>query len=216
MESPLLLESILVEKGQIPLLEGHAQRVYNTALAYDLSVSGAKQAAIAFKDAVATCVASDSYEKKTKCRVMYSLSSDNELLPLQIHEITMAAYHMREIRSLQVIEASELDYHHKFADRTDLNRLVSAKSVDFDDILITQNGLVTDTSYCNVVFERDGHYITPAKPLLPGVRRRMLIESGKVEETDIPIESIGHFDAVHLINAMIGLSELTLSLENIR
>lgn len=216
MESPLLLESILVQEGKIPLLEGHVQRVFDTALAYDLSVSGAKQVAIAFKNAVATCVASDTCEGKVKCRVVYSVSSDNQLLPLSIHEITMTAYEMKNIRSLQVVEAPELDYHHKFADRSGINKLVSSKSSGFDDVLITHNGLVTDTSYCNVVFERDGRYVTPAKPLLPGVRRRVLIESGKVEEADISIETVNQYDAIHLINAMIDLGELTINIKDVR
>lgn len=215
MKSPLLLESILVHEGRIPLLESHLSRVFRAAQDYDLSVAEAKQVAIAFRDAVATCVASGIYVEKTKCRVVYSVSSDEALLPLCIHEITMTPYTMRPIRSLEIVEASSLDYHHKYADRSGLNQLVQNKSSNYDDVLIIQNGLVTDTSYCNIVFEKNGRYVTPLKPLLPGVRRSTLIDLGWIELADIPWDTIGEYDAVHLINAMIDLGELTLDTESI-
>lgn len=215
MESPFLLETILVQQGNIPLLQGHVRRVFDTACAYGFSSFDAQHVAAAFNDAVLLHVASEDRNEKIKCRMVYSVSPDNKLLPICIHEITMTPYNIRMIQSLQIVEVPRLVYHHKFADRSMLNSLFSAKHAESDDILITQGGFVTDTSYSNVVFERDGLFVTPSKPLLLGVRRKHLIESGQVEVLDISADTIHEYDCVHLVNAMIGLGELVVDVNAI-
>jgi 4-amino-4-deoxychorismate lyase len=79
---------------------------------------------------------------------------------------------------------------------------------DCDDILIVKRGMVTDSSYSNVVFRGSyGNWVTPATYLLPGTRRASLIQQGLISETDISINDITKYTELKLINAMMGLDD---------
>ncbi len=132
-----------------------------------------------------------------KCRIAYG--------PF-IEKIEWERYSPATLRSLQLVDGSDLEYAFKYADRSGIARLMSLRG-EADDILIVQNGLITDTSYCNVVCF-DGHrYLTPAKPLLPGTCRARLLEQGIVEPSDIRPDELPRFKRIFLINAMLDLGD---------
>ncbi len=85
-----------------------------------------------------------------------------------------------------------------------------------DDILIVNKGLITDTSYSNVVFRKDNMYFTPNFPLLNGTKRQKLIENRIIEEAVINVETIKQYDRVWLINALLDIEDdVSLSVEQI-
>ncbi|HXK74959.1 MAG TPA: aminotransferase class IV [Bacteroidaceae bacterium] len=215
MKSPLLLETILVRQGKAPFLQLHEDRVFCTARDYGLPVLIAEKIVAIFDEVIQDYLESDISHEDYKCRVLYELVED-EKVPIIIHEVTMTPYTIREINSLQIMDGHHLDYHHKFADRTAINRLVDNRKPDCDDILIVQDGLVTDTSYCNIVFQKDDVLYTPKKPLLAGVRREHLLLSHQVIVKDIYVDQINQYDQVHLINAMIDLGESTVDVASIQ
>ena len=63
------------------------------------------------------------------------------------------------------------DYSFKFSNRKAIDDLLKFRN-GCDDILIVRNGLITDTSYSNVVFRKDNMYFTPNFPLLNGTKRQ--------------------------------------------
>lgn len=135
-------------------------------------------------------------ETKVKCRIIYHQS---------IHEITFERYLPGKIASLKLIEAS-VDYSFKRADRSALNALLAQKG-DCDEVLITRKGLITDTSFSNVVFSRGGRYFTPENPLLNGTRRQKLLREGVITEKKIDICSLSGYDRIYLINALLGMED---------
>jgi 4-amino-4-deoxychorismate lyase len=133
-----------------------------------------------------------------KCRVEY----DRE-----IHKIEFIPYTVKSTMSLKIIEDNNIEYYHKFADRNQIEKLFSKRETAAD-ILIIKNGMVTDTSYSNVVFrDHDGNWITPATCLLPGTRRTQLLNCGIIKEAIIAYSDIKKYSELKLINAMMGLED---------
>ena len=132
-----------------------------------------------------------------RCRVRYSH---------KIESVEYLPYTPKEIKTLKVVPA-EIDYHCKFADRSQLDRLLR-KNPDADDIIIEKAGLVTDTTIANIAFFDGKRWITPKKPLLEGTMRAYLIDQEFLQEEDIPSDWLERFEKVALMNAMLGFKIL--------
>lgn len=190
------IETIRLENGRFHLLELHQLRMAATIR----EVYGNNIAVPDIKDTlgIITDIPSDGIYK---CRIVY----DKE-----IHDIELQPYTPRNVRSLKVVEAPVgLDYHLKSCDRTALSSLASLKG-ECDEVIILKEGLITDTSYTNLIFHSNEGLYTPRTPLLKGVMRSHLLNNGVIQETDIRPEDI-HPDnrlgitEVSLINAMLPL-----------
>lgn len=133
-----------------------------------------------------------------KCRVVYDKNDTRvEFLP----------YEIKQVRSLKIIIDDKISYPYKFADRDKINRLVKMRGT-CDDILIVKNGMVTDTSYSNVVFlDSAGNWVTPATYLLKGTMRASLLQKGKICERNISVADIPKYTELKLINAILDLDD---------
>ena len=67
--------------------------------------------------------------------------------------------------------------------------------------------MVTDSSSANLVFRSANGLYTPKDFLLPGTKRKYLLDCGKITEASIGINDIGSFDSVHFVNAMMDLED---------
>jgi 4-amino-4-deoxychorismate lyase len=72
-----------------------------------------------------------------------------------------------------------------------------------DDILIIRQGLITDTSYCNILFFDGVRWVTPDEPLLRGTKRTALIEHGNVFPLRIAYGDLNYFSHFMLVNALL-------------
>jgi 4-amino-4-deoxychorismate lyase len=140
-----------------------------------------------------------------KCRVLY----DQEVRSIQFHP-----YQIHPVASLKLVEDNNIDYTYKYCDRNNINNLY-AKKDNYDDVLIIKKGLVTDTSYANIIFRRKDTWFTPTSCLLNGTMRSYLIDNGSIKEASITKQSIGSFESFKLINAMVGFDLPEVSIRNI-
>jgi 4-amino-4-deoxychorismate lyase len=124
----------------------------------------------------------------------------------QIREYHFSEYHPKNISSLQCVVDNHISYSHKFEDRSRIQNLFNQKG-QADDIIIIKNGLVTDSSYTNLAFLKDGNWYTPDTPLLPGTKRALYLEKGMMEETRITLGNLKSFEGVCLINAFLDLNK---------
>ncbi|MFA7027069.1 MAG: aminotransferase class IV [Sulfurovum sp.] len=136
-------------------------------------------------------------EKLYRCRVRYAK---------KIESVEYIPYTPKEIRTLKVVPA-EIDYRCKFADRSQLERLLR-ENPDADDIIIEKAGLITDTTIANIAFFDGRQWITPKKPLLEGTMRAYLIDQKFLREENIPSDLLDRFEKVALMNAMLGFTIL--------
>ncbi|MEW5841991.1 MAG: aminotransferase class IV [Bacteroidota bacterium] len=131
-----------------------------------------------------------------KCRVIYSEN---------IIAIDFQPYVKKSVRTLNIVHDNGISYAYKYEDRSKILRHLS--SAHADEILIVKNGLITDTSYSNVVFSDGKNYLTPAAPLLKGTKRAKLIDDKIIYEDEIRLGDLHKFKFVYLINAMLDLDE---------
>lgn len=151
----------------------------------------------------------ETYRKGiVKCRILYNEQG--------VKEVTYQPYTLPNIQTLRIIEDSDIDYSQKKLDRSSIDCLMSQRK-NSDDIIITQNGSFTDTSFCNVVFESEDGLYTPKIPLLKGTKRQFLLNLGIIKEREITSQDLNQYIRVYLINAMIDLEDkLCVEIKNIR
>lgn len=124
---------------------------------------------------------------------------------------SLSEYKMRNVQSLHIVTADDIRYSYKSTDRSCLDRLSKQKG-DADEILIVRNGLITDTSYTNVVLYDGTAWYTPKHPLLKGTMRQYLIDRGIISEKDIRVEDLNRYKEIRLINAMIDFGKISIKL----
>lgn len=120
--------------------------------------------------------------------------------------IEFAPYLPKSIRTLKPVYCDDIDYSYKYTDREKINSLLAQKE-DCDDILIIKKGLVSDTSFCNIVFFDGKRQLTPNMPLLRGVQRENLLRKKEIEEIRIELGDIKNFISFKLINAMLDFEQ---------
>lgn len=193
----MYIETIRLQQGEFRLLPLHIARLNATrSEAYGCAPMPEEFIRRSLNEAIAS--QPDAGNGIWKVRILY----DREL-----QKIEAEPYRPRPVNSLRLVESDSIDYHLKKADRSQLASLASMKG-DCDEVIIIRRGLVTDTSYSNLLFVSGSGLLTPSQPLLPGVMRRYLIDSGLVKEypltpADIlPGNRLGITEAI-MINAML-------------
>lgn len=140
-----------------------------------------------------------------KCRLVYDdVTREVEFIPYQI----------RPVNSLMIVEHDRISYEFKYKDRKTIDKLCTLKK-DCDDILIVKRGLVTDSSYANIVFRRGKEWFTPWSALLKGTQRQKLIDSNKLIQEEITMKDIRSFDTFKLINALLEFEGPEIDVKNI-
>lgn len=194
-----LLETIKIKDGVMQNVFLHNQRMNNSRL-----MLFGKDNFINLEEEID--LEDDDFDGIFKCRVLYSNAIEIiEILPYQI----------KKINSLKMVFDDSISYAHKFEDRKDISNLYLKKE-NCDDVLIIKDGFVTDTSYCNIVFDTGTKLITPSTPLLKGVKRQQLLNEKIIEEQEIKHTDIKLFNKAFLINSMFDLDDkMEIAVKNI-
>jgi len=140
-----------------------------------------------------------------KCRLVYDENST---------EVEFLPYIPKPVNTLKIVEHDRISYEHKYKDRSQIDRLFEKKQ-SYDDILIVRKGLITDSSYCNIVFRRGRRWYTPWSPLLKGTQRAKLLEHDLIQVEEIRVADLEEFETFRLINAMLEFEAPEVSIENI-
>ena len=131
---------------------------------------------------------------KVKLRISYGASCK---------DFTFSKYQKSTIKQLKLVFDDAITYDLKFEDRSAIDTLYHQRA-DCDDVLIVKKGLVTDTSYANIVFFDGFQWYTPSSFLLDGTCRQRLLDSGLIRERKIQPEDIYDFQGFQLVNALLG------------
>ena len=181
-----LFESIKVVDGRLINLKWHQQRV-------DRSVKKLYGDRQTFELASRLQVPEEFRAGMVKCRVSYGES---------LGPVTYSYYTRRTVSALQLIETQPFDYSIKYEDRSKLDQLYKLRGF-CDDILITHQGMLTDTSYSNIALYDGVNWYTPETPLLAGTQRARLLSQGKLVTAPIHVDHLRDFSKLVLINAML-------------
>jgi len=192
------VESIKLKDGVFFRLKYHQERVNN---AFDAFFPD-EQAISVFETLNEYAIPG---EGTYKCRIVY----DSDVLSVEF-----APYIRREIHTLKLVETELESSAFKSEDRAGFNAAFAQRG-DCDDVLLVKNGLLTDSSYSNIALFDGKDWITPRLPLIYGVNRTELLETGKLLEKDIPVDNLKDFQQIALFNAMIEFGEIILDIDKI-
>lgn len=184
-----LIETICYEKGVFQRIPLHEERMNRSrqllfGISDPLSISGLN-------------IPKSLKDQMVKCRITYSS---------MIEGIACEPYIHKSIKSLKLVWEDAIDYSHKYKNRESLNRLLGFRGV-CDEILIVKNGMITDTSFSNIVFLKGGTWYTPEYPLLPGTRRADYLRKNRIFTRVIKPEDLGQYEEARLINSMRSLED---------
>ncbi len=181
---PTFIESIRVFEQQFAQLEAHQERVNRTFESYFPRQSPIDLSRLTIPDKLG--------EGLFKCRVVYGTV---------VQEINFQPYQMANIQSLTLIEVPEMQYNFKFTERTALQAAYLQRG-EADDVLITQQGFLRDTSYGNIALWNGQQWLTPKVPLLEGTQRKRLIQAHVIFPAPIHTKDLESFTHFKVFNAM--------------
>ena len=188
-----LLETIQVRDGQFQNIEYHNKRFNTSRLElFGLSIFQCLENLIK--------IPSECSEGIFRCRVMYEK---------EIQSVTFTPYIYKEIKTLKLVDIGDWDYSYKYADRNFMSNLL-AENKDFDEVIMTRNGFITDCTIANLAFWDGENWFTPPTLLLKGTKRQQLLDNQEIIEREIKIEDLEKYEGVCLINAFRDLSITSL------
>ncbi len=186
----MFLESICINDGRPENLEAHIERMHLTALEHGFRLP--------VLPTIASVLPNHLTQGKVKWRILYRE---------EIQTMEFLPYKPKTVRSLRLVEGNP-DYTFKYADRSALEDLLTQKG-DCDEILVVREGLVTDTSYSNVVLQQGDQFYTPTSYLLNGTRRQQLLRSGRIKEREIRATDLTGTTASFLLTPLLDIGETT-------
>jgi len=186
-----LFESIRVEGGQTHLLHYHQARIERSYL--------------------------QLFQKKCSWRLESILP---ELPITGLHKLRflyndhaftfeLVPYKVRKIETLKCVEINTYNYDLKLTDRSGIDQAFALRG-DCDDVLMTKNGLLTDTSYCNILLFDGTDWVTPVEPLFAGVQREYLLDEKIIKVGEIPEKDLDNYESFMLVNAMLVFNYIKL------
>lgn len=178
-----LLESIRVEGGQAYLLHYHQARIEHSYR--------------------------QLFQKECPWKLISLLP---ELPTIGLHKLRflynkrtfsfeIAPYEARKIQSLKCVEINTYNYDLKFTDRCGIDQAFALRG-GCDDVLMTKNGLLTDTSYCNILLFDETDWITPSQPLIKGAQRDYLLDQKMIKGGCAHKGYLALYIGLQLINAL--------------
>lgn len=184
------LETLCIVDGIPRHLFWHQHRIKATLQHFYPGMAEA-HAPFDLQDVLASCPVPSS--GKIKCRILYDLHTLS---------VEFVSYQQHEIRRLKLVEIPEgFDYRYKYADRSHIDKWYAQRG-RADDILMTRDGWVTDTSYANIAFRNGDKWYTPSLPLLAGTTWKRLICEGVLIPRPIHQTDLHRFEAFRIFNAM--------------
>ncbi|MGE5424200.1 MAG: aminotransferase class IV [Syntrophothermus sp.] len=194
----LLFETIRIQEG-IPLyLDWHGERMERSVREFFLVRKHFRQLEIT--------VPEEFSKGLVRCNIIY----DQE-----IREIRFTRYQRRLIRTFRLVSSAAIHYSYKFYERKALEDLYNMRG-NADEVIIIKNGLITDTTFSNLIFYDGNRWFTPSHPLLKGTCRERLIAEKTIEEREISPRELHYYCGCRIINAMTWPEETEMvKMENI-
>lgn len=197
MNSIRFIESLKVVGGEFMNIELHQQRIDISSKIFSINKK------IVLKD---INIPKSNNDFVQKCRILYS---NDDLI------ISFSEYKQRKIESLKLVFDDSIDYSFKFEDRQRFKQLYD-KRENCSDIIIVKNGLLTDTSFSNIILFDGENYFTPSSFLLNGTMRQKLLSDKRIIEKEIKYDELSNYNRIILINALNSIEDnLSIKIENI-
>ncbi|MDD0824517.1 aminotransferase class IV family protein [Mannheimia sp. AT1] len=178
-----LFETISVLDGQVQNLSYHQQR-------FEQAVKEFFGCNPAFCLAEILIIPAEFQTGKVRCRIDYNATQ---------FEVKFYPYQPKQITQFRCVEVKNWDYHLKFSDR---KRFDLFNILQNEEVIIINNGNVSDCSIGNLLFLKQGVWYSPQDYLLKGTQLTALIDQNKVMLTKIRKEDLKQYESIMMINAL--------------
>lgn len=178
-----LFETISIIDGQVQNLAYHQAR-----FDYAMNHYFHTQQAVRLADLFA--IPEKFIQGNVRCRIDYNTMD---------FQVNYYAYQPRKIECFECVYVENLDYQFKYADREQLDSL---KTNECDEIIIINNGFVSDCTVGNLLFYKENTWYSPNSYLLKGTQLSKLIDENKITLTEIKAENIFEYEKIMMINAL--------------
>lgn len=136
------------------------------------------------------CVPDEFQQGSVRYRIDYNASEFQQQFSL---------YSPRKINSFQCVYTEDLDYRFKYSDR---KRLDSLKTLQADEVIIINNGKVSDCTIGNLLFLKQGQWFSSQDYLLKGTQLTKLVETGVVDFVQITAQDLLQYEQIMMVNAL--------------
>lgn len=188
-----ILEALLCEDGEVLWPDAHLDRMAASASYFDFRFD--QNAALKAIDSVR------SQEGAQKIRLI--LSRDGAVTATS-EPVGSSAPVDVVIDEDRTVDPTDVFLFHKTS-RREVYEEAALRHPEAGDVILTNvNGEVTEATSANVIALIDGEWVTPplSSGLLPGVHRRMLIESGELHERVLTPADLRAADEVVLLSSV--------------
>lgn len=198
-----LLETFLLEDGQLFLKENHRKRLKQSADYFNFAFDERKLTNTLQQ-------LQESYQSGAwRIRLLLDCNGTitTEIFPL----VTMENRDV--ILAEEAIDKNNVFHYHKTTERTMFDHYRKQLNNKYFDVLLwNENREITEFSIGNVVVKIDGKLVTPPVEcgLLPGTFREQLIEDGVIEEAVVTLDDLPNVETIWFINSVRKWIEVSL------
>ncbi len=191
-----LLESLLLENGEIFLLENHLKRLKESAdyFGYQTDLKTVKEKLNQF--------ASQHHAGLFKIRL---LIAEDGKITVEGQPLEQQMAPLKVMLALEPVDQNNPFLYHKTTNRAIYEPFQQQKTADvFDMLFWNKDGEITEFTNGNVVAELDGELWTPPvkSGLLAGTFREMLLETGEIREKTITLSDLKNCRKIWFINSV--------------
>ncbi|MDP8170723.1 aminotransferase class IV family protein [Pasteurella skyensis] len=198
-----LFETLAIIDGKVQNLPYHQQRVD-----YAIKHYFKRTQAVRLDQIFTNFTLPRAFQKElVRCRIDYNATD---------FKINVYPYTPHKIDTFQCVYSQNLEYQFKYTNR---EQLTSLKNTHCDEIIIINNGFVSDCSIGNLIFFKENQWYSSKHFLLKGTQLSYLLEQKKVKLIDIPYQKIVEFEKIMMINALNPFEEnkgITISKNSIK
>jgi len=191
-----LLETLLLERGQVFLATAHLRRLADSARCCGFVFDEG-----ALRRRLADCAAAHPVGRH-RLRLLLDRHGAVELRAQPLADGHGAPW--RVALASHPVDAADPWLRHKTT-RRELYDRHRAEWPGCDDVLLyNRSGLLTESCIANLVLQIDGDLLTPALHcgLLPGTFRGELLARGEIREAELPLAELRRAERLWLINSL--------------
>lgn len=178
-----LFETIAIIDGKVQNIFYHQQRMNNAFRYYFKQENN-----FALSEMINI---PEEYQKGlVRCRIDYNTKE---------YQVQFFHYIPKAIKTFQCVYVENFDYQFKYTDRLELEQL---KQTACDEIILVNNGFISDCSIGNLLFLKQGKWYSPNHYLLKGTQLSYLLDEQKISLVDIPVEALFDYEQIMVINAL--------------
>lgn len=196
-----LLETIGLINGHFIILKNHINRMKQSAQYFNFPIH--------IKSIKTKLMKISKKYSNGKYIVRILLDKLGEI-SIEVSPLTMSKERPKVTLAKKAIFSKNPFLYHKTTERSIYEK--HHQSGVFDVLLWNENKEITEFTRGNVVFEKDGQFITPPVTcgLLPGTFREFLLKQNKLKERIVLKEDVHNYQKIYFINSVRGWIEVEL------